>query len=172
MNGTRTYLPLADGQDVLPILNRISLLGGLSSAQVDIVLNHLLCATLEADELVFREGDPASEIYIIVSGEIKIVAGVDDTPYELVAYGVGRCFGETAAIGILPHSASAVVTKTARLLVLKTTALHDISHESPELFGRLMMNIAREACRRLHDTKDIFLHYAEAHSHEDPHDEP
>ena len=165
MNGARTYLPLTDETDVLAVLNEISLLGGLSPDQVHAVLGHLLRAEIPAGELVFREGSPASEIYIVLKGEVKIVLGLGKTPFELVAFGVGQCFGETAAIGILPHSASALVTHDARILVLKTSALYEISHESPELFGRLMMNIAREACRRLHATKDIIQHYAAATSH-------
>ena len=30
----------------------------------------------------------------------------------------------------------------------------------PKLFGMLMMNIAREVCRRLNKAEDIMLHYA------------
>jgi len=78
----------------------------------------------------------------------------------LVVYGVGRCFGETSAIGILPHSASAVAVEDTELIVLSTRALHRLYLEDTKLFGMLILNIAREACRRLHRTDEILLHYA------------
>lgn len=162
MENNRTYLPLDNIEDVLPILDDISLLGGLSDTQVQTIFQHLLCASYKSGDVIFRQGDTASEIYIIHSGAIKIVVNMDEAPLELIEYGVGQCFGESSAIGILPHSASAIATSELHLLVLKNEALHEISKDDPVLFGRLILNIAREVCRRLHNADETILHYADA----------
>ncbi len=162
MKNNRTYVPLDSIEDVLPILDDISLFGGFSDEQVQTIFQHLVCISYKAGDMVFRQGDTASEIYIIHSGTIKIVVNVEATPLELIEYGVGQCFGESSAIGILPHSASAVATSDLHLLVLKNEALHEISKDDPVLFGRLILNIAREVCRRLHNADETILHYADA----------
>jgi CRP-like cAMP-binding protein len=156
----RTGGPLLDIARVLSVLNKISLFGGLDDTQLYTLFRHLGSAHYRAGEAVFRQGDPPTHIYIVLSGRVKIITEVDHTPMELVVYGEGQCFGETAAIGILAHSATALAEADTELIVLPVPALRDVSHESPALFGMLMYNIAREACRRLHRTDEIFLHYA------------
>jgi hypothetical protein len=44
--------------------------------------------------------------------------------------------------------------------VLSSQAIHELYCEEPALFGILILNIAREACRRLHRTDELMLHYA------------
>ena len=51
----------------------------------------------------------------------------------------------------------------ADLVVLPASALHTLFEQDAKLFGMLILNIAREACRRLHKTDEILLHYAEEH---------
>jgi CRP/FNR family transcriptional regulator, cyclic AMP receptor protein len=148
---------------VFPILHKISLLGGLSDTQLGSVLSRLESARYRAGERVFTQGETPSHIYIIVSGRVKIVVDIDENPLAIVEYGPGQCFGETSAIGIQPHSATAAVVEDAELAVLSTSALHAIFKEDPVLFGLLVLNIAREACRRLHKTDQILLHYAAVH---------
>jgi hypothetical protein len=42
---------------------------------------------------------------------------------------------------------------------LSKKALMSIYESDKELFGILILNIAREVCGRLHSTDDILLHY-------------
>jgi CRP-like cAMP-binding protein len=62
-------------------------------------------------------------------------------------------------IGIQPHSASAVAVEPTELIVLPRAALFSIAESDPPLFAQLALNIAREACRRLHATDETLLHY-------------
>lgn len=151
--------------ELTPILNRISLLGGLSESQLSEVVAHMETESYSRGDYVFRQGDEPNAIYVVRSGKIKIVVDVGETTMELVEYGVGQCFGETSAIGILPHSASAYVTEDADLVVLTRQALHELFHENPKTFGMVVLNIAREACRRLQQTDKVFLHYASSKPH-------
>jgi len=155
-------VPLVDIEAVLPILNKISILGGLSDAQLYKVFRAMESVAYRAGETIFEPGDVPTHIYIIRSGKVKIVANVAGTPMELMEYVTGQCFGETAAIGILPHSATALVVEDAELLALSAGAVHALHKEDPVLFGLLVLNIAREACRRLHKADEIMLHYATA----------
>jgi CRP/FNR family transcriptional regulator, cyclic AMP receptor protein len=160
MSSSKPYLPLLDIENVLPILNKISILGGLNDRQIYTIFRKMESVSYRAGETIFEQGDKPSHIYIIRRGGVKMVAEADGTPMELVEYGEGQCFGETAAIGILPHSATALVVRDADLIVLSGRAIHELYREDSALFGILILNIAREACRRLHKTDEILLHYA------------
>ena len=153
-------LPLLDVENVLPILNRIAILGGLDDAQLYTVFHLLEVEHYNEGEFVFRQGDAPSHIRIIRSGRVRIVEDVDGTPLELFEFKPGDCFGETSVLAIHTHTANALAMEDTELLVIPRDKLFGLYESDPKLFGMLMMNIAREACRRLNQTEDIMLHYA------------
>lgn len=157
--GDKIYEPLLDIENVLPILNKIAIFGGLNDKQLYTIFRQLQKVYYEAGEFVFRQRDSPNHIYIVHSGKVKIVADVDTVPLEIITFGVGDCFGETAVIGIQAHSASALAVEDTDLIVLSRPALLSIFELDKELFSLLILNIAREACRRLHKADDILLHY-------------
>ncbi len=159
MTSQKAYSPLCDIENVLPILNKIAIFGGLSEKQLYSLFRLLQKVSFRAGEYIFEKGDDPGHIYIVRSGKVKIVARVDDVPMELILFDVGQCFGETSVIAIQPHSADAVAVEDTELIVLSRDALLSIFDSDKELFGMLILNIAREACRRLHQTDEILLHY-------------
>lgn len=156
------YYPLFDIENVLPILNKIAIFGGLSDKHLYTVFRLLQKVSYKAGEFIFKQGESPSYIYIIRSGKVKIVVDADENPLEIITFEVGACFGETAAIGIQSHSASALAVEDTDLIVLSRPALLSIFDSDKELFGLLILNIAREACRRLHKSDEILLHYVRA----------
>lgn len=156
----KMYTTLHDSEGVRAVINQISLFGGLASDHLDTLFRLLREVSYVKDEYVFSQGDEPTHIYIVRSGEIRLVADIDgELPVEIARFSHGQCFGETAVIGIQPHSATAVATCDTDLIVLTGDALLSLFHENVALFSLLILNIAREACRRLHRTDETFLHY-------------
>lgn len=153
-------MPLLDVEAVLPILNRISLFGGLDDAQLFTVFRMLETEHYNKGDLIFRQGDPPDHIRIIRSGRIHIVEKVDGSPLELFEFKTGDCFGETSVMAIHPHTANALAVEETEVLVLPRDKMFGLYESEPRVFGILMMNIAREACRRLNRTEETMLHYA------------
>jgi CRP-like cAMP-binding protein len=153
-------LPLLDVENVLPILNRIAIFGGLDDAQLYTVFRMLETEHYNKGEFVFRQGDAPSHIRVVRSGKVHIIENVDGTPLELFEFVPGDCFGETSVIAIHPHTADALAMEDTELMVIPREKLFALYETDPKLFGVLMMNIAREACRRLNRTEDVMLHYA------------
>lgn len=151
---------LLEVEKILPILNQISLFGGLNDAQLYTVFRILETEHYHKGEFIFRQGDAPDHIRIVQTGRIRIVEEVDGTPMELVEFGAGECFGETSVIAIQKHTASALAIEECDLLVIPREKMFQLHHTDPELFGILMLNIAREACRRLKKTENTMLHYA------------
>jgi len=129
---SRSYA-LLDIDEVAPILSEISIFAGLSDAQLYKLFGLLRKTSYKAGERVFSEGDQPSHIYIVQSGSMKLVVNCDDTPLELILFEEGQCFGETSVLSLYKSNL--------------------------EMFSTLILNIAREACRRLAKTDEILLHY-------------
>ena len=152
--------PLLDVETILPILNRISLLGGLDDAQLYTIFHILETEHYAAGEFIFSQGDPPDHIRIVHTGRVRIIEEVDGTWAELAEFGAGQCFGETSVIAIHPHTASALALEECELLVIPRDKMFRLHDTDPKLFGILMLNIAREACRRLKKAENTMLHYA------------
>jgi CRP-like cAMP-binding protein len=159
MDKKKTYEPLLDIENVLAILNKISIFAGLSKSQLYTLFQLLNNVSFRANESVFKQGDHPDHIYIVKKGRVKLVVWEDDTPLELIVFEEGHCFGEASVIGIQPHKGTAITLTDTELIVLSKKALMSIYDSDKELFGILILNIAREVCRRLHSTDDILLHY-------------
>jgi CRP/FNR family transcriptional regulator, cyclic AMP receptor protein len=145
--------------EILPILNDISIFGGLTNEQLAAVFAVLERTHYAKGEFVFEEGDPPSDIYIVQKGSVELVLEVDGDYLAQTVFPVGHCFGETAVIGIERHTAGAVAKEDTDLIVLPREGLFGLWDTDKELFGMLILNIAREACRRLHNVDEALLHY-------------
>lgn len=152
---------MMDIDSIAPIIKEIALFGGLTDEQIRSVGQLLETAKYNSDDVIFEEGTEPSHIYIIKSGKVKVTCATHEKkPFEIVKLGVGECFGETSVIGIMPHSGSVIATEKAELIVLSRNTLMKLYKTDPSLFGIIILNIAREACRRLYRTNHVLLEYA------------
>ncbi|MBN1764944.1 MAG: cyclic nucleotide-binding domain-containing protein [Sedimentisphaerales bacterium] len=159
MSDDKEYLPLLDIENVLPILNKISIFAGLKEDKLYELFRQLEKVSYKAGEVIFRQGEQPSHIYIIKKGRVKLVVSDDDTPLELTVFEEGYCFGESSVIGIQPHAATAIALEDTELIVLSSSTLIKTYETDLELFSILLLNIARETCRRLHASDEVLLHY-------------
>ncbi|MDF1722543.1 MAG: EAL domain-containing protein [Minwuia sp.] len=98
---------------------------------------------IAAGTLLFAEGDPGDDAYIIESGLIEIAIGTGDTRKLIASLGPGEIVGEMALIANAPRSASALATVNTRLLVVRRGRLmKPIENADPVM--RLMIQIIVE----------------------------
>lgn len=69
-------------------------------------------------EVIFREGRPGHEAYIIHTGEVEIFTGPDDSATVLARIGPQSIFGEMALVTRLPRSASARASRNTICFVI------------------------------------------------------
>lgn len=146
-------------QQFSQLLDSISIFGGLSGDQANKLLKLMSQSSHQDDEQIFAKGDMASNIYIIISGEVRLDFESPNHPLSEIRFSAGSCFGETSLIGIQSHSASTYAVGETHLLSLSGSDLLGLFDTDLELFSLLILNIAREACRRLHTTDELFLQY-------------
>jgi CRP-like cAMP-binding protein len=105
-----------------------------------------------AGAVVFEEGDPGSRMYVIQSGEVRIVKRVGARSIELARLGSGEAFGEMALLEGQPRSASAIVDAPGRILEIDEAAFADLVRTEGEIALRLLRRLSsrlREANRQI-----------------------
>jgi CRP-like cAMP-binding protein len=95
----------------------------------------------EAGQAIVQRGQVGNGLYIVVSGEVRIVAGSD----ELARLGPGEFFGELSVIDQQPRSASALADGPTACLALASWDLVALLEQDPGL----AMNLLRELAVRL-----------------------
>ena len=155
----KTYHPISNIEEITPLFNKISVFGSLKSKQLAEILKLLKTVKYDEGEFIYKRGENSSYIYIIKHGEVKMTIDNEGVFLELISFKDGDCFGETSVIGIQTHSSSAYVVKPTELIVLEPSALLNIFDTDKEIFGILILNIARETARRLHQANESLLQY-------------
>lgn len=156
---SKVYYPLVNIEDVISILSKIAIFGGFTEVQLYEIFKLLKVASYAEGEYIYKRGDEPRYIYIIQRGEVKISLDSKGVSFELISLSVGNSFGETSVIGIQSHSASALAVAATDLIVLERSALLNIFETDKELFGMLILNIARETARRLQKTDEMLIDY-------------
>lgn len=140
---------LEDYSKVLCILDKISIFGGLTRKQLAVIFKELKKFSVKEGDVIFTQGGSPDNIYIIQQGGVKIVEELSTDSLDLITFGIGDCFGETELIGIFPYIASAVATKDTDLIVFPRKALRVLYKNHLAIFSIIILNIARESCRRM-----------------------
>ena len=132
------------------IKGKVSLLGALNEKQVMSLLSYMERESFAAGEKIFCQDDLPSSIYIVSSGRVHLTVTTADQGVSSLDYLPGDCFGETAVIGIQPQLGDATALGPVETLVLSKASLMELLEDDVDLFGILMMNIARDVSRRYH----------------------
>lgn len=92
--------------------------------------------------VLFREGDPGKEMYVVQSGKIAISKKVRDVEKVLAILGPGEFFGEMAIISNKPRNATATVADDARLLVIDPKTFESMIRGNSEIAVRMIKKLA------------------------------
>jgi len=92
-----------------------------------------------AGRVLFKQGDTAQELFIVVSGQVR----VERDGRVLANRGPGEFFGEIALVAEGPRTATATCVTDCRLLVLGHRDFHSLMDEFPGLKMRVLETLAK-----------------------------
>jgi len=101
-----------------------------------------LAREFPAGTVLFEEGQPGDDMYIVVSGEVELRRHVGDAERVLAVLPSGEFFGEMAILNNRPRSATAVVRTAARLFVIDRTTFEAMLRARPEIALRMIKALA------------------------------
>lgn len=110
--------------------------------------------SVSANVEMFREGDPANRLYIIVKGEVNIQYLLGSGELRTVDTLVGGDLLMWSAL-VEPYKATAIgtTTKPTELVCLGAAKLRDLCQSDPMLGYRLMTQVARLLAHRLESAR-------------------
>ena len=131
---------------ITELLPKTSLFGGVDTEEIDTFARTLTERSYGAGEDIFQEGGSPGDSYLLLEGDIKLTV----SGRRVAKFGPGTVFGVAAPIGIQKQ----VVTATADSEVVVAT-FYLLSEENPKLFGKLILNVARDLARAVSGMKEI-----------------
>lgn len=124
---------------------------------------------METGEVVFLEGAHSSDLYIILEGEVDILAnpGLVSTspspgqePVTIATLRRGQCFGEIALVDDGRRSATArAAQEHTRLMVIPGKELTALCQANTGLGFRLMYNLAADLAHKMRNADLRILEY-------------
>lgn len=92
--------------------------------------------------VLFREGEPGKEMFVIQAGRVAISKQVREVEKVLATLGPGEFFGEMAIISNKPRNASASVADDAKLLVIDPKTFEGMIRGNSEIAVRMIKKLA------------------------------
>ena len=87
--------------------------------------------SVSAGEYLFREGDPASDLYVVLSGAVDVYMRTDGADRLVTHHVPGRFVGELNLLTGQRTMVSAVVAEPGEVLVVGTEAFRQIIRTDP-----------------------------------------
>jgi NTE family protein len=123
------------------VLGAVSIFSGLDDSLREDVASRTRVVSLEGDEWLFRLGDEADALYIVLSGRCEIV---DDAGGVMVVLGRGAVIGELALLTGAPRSASVRARRDTELLELPRGEFERLVRDEPAFAVRLTQELGRQ----------------------------
>jgi len=93
--------------------------------------------SFEKDQIVFCEGEPGDELFIIQKGSVKIIKITENNEILLAVLKSGDIFGEMALLESKPRAAGAVAYENCQLMAVNRENFQQMIKSQPQLIARL-----------------------------------
>jgi NTE family protein len=132
--------------DLITVLGRIELFASLEGDTRAQLATCLTPLRLARGQTLFREGDPGDALYVIESGEVRVMNGA--ATREICRLGPGEHVGEMSVIDPSPRSATVVARRDSLLWMLSAQDFNAFATRNSQLLQRIAVSLSR----RLRDT--------------------
>jgi CRP-like cAMP-binding protein len=130
------------------ILARMALFRALNDREILRLLQVVEVVAFKDEDLIIREGDKGEELFIVLTGSVKVKRG--DT--VLATLGPGNHFGEMALVRSQPRSATVVSDLDSELMVIRRTDFFEILRTEHQLAVKLLWQFLSVLGDRLDET--------------------
>jgi len=126
-------------------LKKVSLFSRLQSDELIAVAKIAGEESFSKDALIFREGGPGDKMFLIVSGEVRLLKAENGEDREIASLSAGECFGEMAILTEDGRSLTAVAAEQTVVLSIHSDHFRHLIEEVPSI----SFQIFKVLCHRL-----------------------
>lgn len=140
----------------LDFLRRVPLFKDLTEPYLAILSLRLREHRLGKGEVLFREGDPGQELFLIREGRVVISKRVMGRVEQVLArLGPGDFFGEMSLFDQFPRSATVQAEAETVLLSLDRENLHRLIEVNPSVAAAFFYQLVQAFIQRLRETGNL-----------------
>lgn len=142
---------------MISILENVPIFAGLDSQALELLLAHTTEQEVPQNAVIVREGEKSNSMFVIASGTVKVCKDFG-TPNEIVLATLGPkdFFGEMCVVDTLPRCATIQANEPACIFGISSMAFYSLYKTMPAQHSVLVLNIARDLCRRLRKLDSAF----------------
>jgi CRP-like cAMP-binding protein len=142
--------------DVIRVLRETSLLGSVSTQELEAVAGVSRLRIFPRGQMVFTSGDSGDTLVVVISGRVKVVVrSADGGELTLTIIRPGGVFGELSVADDGPRSADAQTLEESRLLFIPREAVQDICARRPSAEEALTRALAATLRRLTEAVSDL-----------------
>jgi CRP-like cAMP-binding protein len=112
--------------------------------------------------VLFREGDPGGEMFVVNRGKVSISARVGAVEKVLSTLGLGEFLGEMSILNGAPRSATATCVEDCLLLVVDARTFETMVRASSEIAVRMIKKMAARLAEADRQIENLLLRDARA----------
>ena len=136
----------------------IPIFAGLERTSLIFLKNLAKVQKFKKNEFLIKQGEEGHAFFILKAGKVEIILQQKpDKEAILATLGPLSCFGEMALIECMKRSASVRALENGQAYVLNNGDLYHLYEKFPDQYAIVMLNIARDLCRRIRELNQIFL---------------
>lgn len=156
--------PLAETE-----LKGVALFAGLPDDVFAHLAHTLVPRRLAPGSVVFREGDAARAMFVLLEGELEVTKqSRRGTEARVAMLGPNDTFGEMSLLDMQPRSATVRTLSPVRIVELGADALDELHRKDLRAYSLLVLNLARDLSRRLRVADGLVASFAASFADEYP----
>lgn len=136
-------------QDEIPLLH------GLTPAQARVAVLMGVLRNVTPGDTLARQGDPSSEMYVLIEGCASIARSVDGRVVALGEIGRGDIVGEMGLVRGRERTATVTAVDACELLVVDQRFLDTLKRRYPRIAATVLLNLSKILSDRI-DASDRF----------------
>jgi CRP/FNR family cyclic AMP-dependent transcriptional regulator len=142
--------------DTVQFLRTVSVFREIAEPHLVALAYRLRERRLKKGELLFREGDPGDEMYLVREGTVVISKPVLGRVEQVLArLGAGDFFGEMSLFDRSPRSATVSAESDVALLCLDREGLHQFIEASPRAAADFFYQMVQVFTARLRESGNL-----------------
>ncbi len=137
------------------LLRNVPMFAKLDPSKLKLLAFTSQCLSFDDGEVLFREGDRADAAYVIMSGEVEIVADTGGTQFIAGTLGKNQLFGELAVLTKEPRSATLRAKGELLALRIGEDIFLKLLAENPEVALDVMRQLSEKLVRSHHQVEEL-----------------
>jgi CRP-like cAMP-binding protein len=136
-------------------LKRTELLGTLSESQLNILLSHSSVESFPEGKTIFRQGDEANHLYILIEGMVDLSVKTGEK-FDFLTSKVekeGAAFGIPSLIEPFRYNVTATCLKPSKVLVIDAGRVKMDMEKDPKMGMEIMKKLASIYFNRLNEMR-------------------